>query len=88
MPKKNQIKFRDFQYVVAHYMQQHFFGHRVVQKKGSGIRYEIFYSQADNFPNKMWVVHEEKYVHKGDLTKTCQNLGITLKEFMELVEDL
>ena len=85
MPKKHQIKFTDFLKVTAKYIEHSFPKHNIVPKKGSGIRFELFENDRDATPSKMWVVHRDKFVHKGDLKKTCLNLGLTEEEFLGLI---
>lgn len=84
MTKRNQIKFRDFKRAVEKYIRKNFFDYNIVQKSGSGIRYELF-NKGDKAPSKMWVVHEDEHVHKGDLKKTCNNLGIEIDDLIGLV---
>lgn len=86
MSKKNQIKFKNFEKAVAKYLQRHFDKYHITEKRGSGIRYEIFSNSQSFIPLKMWVVHKDDYIHKGDLKKTCENLNISIDDFMKLVE--
>lgn len=85
MPKKNQIKWRIFQKVVRKQLKVKFAKYEITEKKGSGIRYEAFSSVAAKKPSEMWVVHRDEFVHKGDLKKTCDHLGITTDEFLDLI---
>jgi hypothetical protein len=84
MAKKNQIKFRDFDRALRKYIRNHFYDCKITQKPGSGIRYELF-NKGDSIPFKMWVIHEDEFVHKGDLQKTCDNLGIKIDDFIDLI---
>ncbi|MFH1183348.1 MAG: hypothetical protein V1690_03740 [Candidatus Moraniibacteriota bacterium] len=87
MPKKNQIRFKDFHKAIVRFMRSSFADYKITQKSGSGIRYEYFLSKNQKSPIEMWVMHEDKYVHKGDLKKTCQKLKISVDEFMKFMED-
>ena len=58
------------------------------RKDGSAIRFELFKNKADDKPEKMWVVHEdlkEKKIYSDDLKKACMELGVTKKDFDDLI---
>ena len=85
MPKKTQLKFSDFQKAVKKHLRNNFPKHNIVPKRGSGIRYEVFENEGDTAPSKMWVVHRDKYIHKGDLNKTLNELEITWEDLIALL---
>jgi len=68
-------------------MRSRFADYKITQKSGSGVRYEYFVSKDQKSPTEMWVMHEDKYVHKGDLKKACQKLGISPNDFIKFMED-
>gem|GEM_PF-5744910 len=86
MPEKNQIKFKDFHKAVERYMGLNFAYYKIIQKSGSGIRYEYFLNKDQNYPTEMWVMHQDKYVHKGDLKKSCQKLRMSVDDFLKFME--
>lgn len=86
MPKETQIKFKDFLKAVETYANNNFGKLNIIQKRGSGIRFELFNNENDNIPSEMWVVHEAKYVYTDDLKKACDKLGITKDEFEKILK--
>jgi len=85
--KKNQIKFKDFLKAIEVACCK-FETYNFINKPGSGIRIELFKNKKDLQPFKMWVVHREKYVHKGDLEKTIFNLEISESDFLKIIDNL
>jgi len=65
------------------------------RKDGSAIRFELFRSETETIPEgaipeKMWVVHEdlkEKKIYSDDLKKACKELGVTKKDFEDLIRN-
>ncbi len=60
------------------------------RKNGSVIRFELFKNETDDKPEKMWVVHEdlkEKKIYSDDLKKACKELGVTKKDFDNLIRN-
>lgn len=63
---------------------------RMVNKKGSGIRFELFRPNA-SLPENLWVVHTEheaakRITSRQDYKKAAYELNITLEEFAEVLE--
>jgi hypothetical protein len=87
VPKKNQIKFKEFHKAVVKLMGLNFADYKITQKSGSGIRYEYFANQNQGSPTKMWVMHQDKYVHKGDLKKACGKLKISVDDFIKFMDE-
>lgn len=87
MPKKTQIKFKDFAKGVKRVADENFYSHDIMNKTGSGIKLELF--EKDNkIPCVMIVFHRDKYVHMGDLEKACKALRISVDSFLKVIEDL
>ncbi len=86
MPKKNQIKFKDFIKAVEKIANENFYSHNLVNKPGSGIRIELF-EKGDKVPCSMIVFHRDKYVHKGDLEKACKALRVSVDFLLKVIED-
>lgn len=60
------------------------------RKDGSAIRFELFKNETDAVPERMWVVHEdlrEKKIYSDDLKKACKELGVTKKDFENLIRN-
>ena len=57
----------------------------MINGKGSARRFEIFTKKSGVVPEKMWVAHEDKTVWSEDLKKALFNLGVTKKQFQEIV---
>lgn len=65
------------------------------RKDGSAIRFELFRSQTGTIPEgaipeKMWVVHESQKIRRifsDDLKKACKELGVTKKDFDDLIRN-
>jgi len=87
MVKKNQIKFSVFLKTIKRYIDENFPKFNIINKPGSGIRFEIFNKEEDSVPSEMFVVHRDKFVHKGDLKKTSEKLGIKLEDLIDLINN-
>ena len=85
MPKKNQIKWNDFLKATEKLIESKYPKYKIVQKRGSGIRFEVFENEDDDVPIEMWVAHKDKYVGNWDLKKVCERFGITPDEFADSI---
>jgi len=84
MPKKTQIKFKDFIKAVEKIADENFHSSNFINKSGSGIRIELF-EKGNNIPCSMMVFHRDKYVHMGDLEKACKNLKVSVDFFSKVI---
>lgn len=83
MPKKHQIKFND---IIKALKKKEFKNGKlyIQQKRGTGIRCEYFnHNNKTKIPNEMWVMHESKYIHKGDLKKIENKLNISIEKLLK-----
>lgn len=63
---------------------------KMFNKKGSGIRFELFKSGTST-PENFWVIHTEhesakRITSKQDYKKAAYELNITIEEFVEVLE--
>ncbi len=61
----------------------------ITQKRGSGMRYEIF-SNGSTVLENMWVLHchdGKKITSKKDFEKVAFQLGITLEKLIQALEE-
>ena len=64
----------------------------IFNKKGSGIRFELF-SLKESQPTNFWVIHTEhnsskNITSKKDYQKASYELAVTLDEFIEALEEI
>lgn len=88
MSVETNIKFKDFMRAVEETASKLFWDYNIIEKRGSGIRIELFQNKTDKKPTKMWVVHKSKRVYSGDFKKAYSNLGLTKTEFLAIIEEL
>lgn len=63
---------------------------KIFQKRGSGVRFEIF-KKNSTIPENFWVLHshEQKTVtSKKDYEKAAYQLGVELSDFIKVIEEL
>lgn len=87
MPKQTKYKYKDFLKTdeLAAYLKYEKI--IVSQKRGSGVRFEVFIKESDKEPHTFWVVHEDKFIYTKDLRKTCNHLQIEEKVFIKMIEN-
>lgn len=64
---------------------------KIITKKGSGIRFELFRSNS-SIPENFWVVHTEheaskRITSKQDYKKAAYELNIDVKDFIKILEE-
>lgn len=82
MPKQTQIEFKTVVKCIKKCAVAKFANFKMIQKSGSGIRFELFENETDEVPAAMWVMHESKYIYTDDLKKACENLKVTQEELL------
>ncbi len=88
MAVQTNIKFKDFMKAIEKCALQRFEKYNIIPKSGSARRIELFKKKTDKDPCEMWVVHESKYVYSDDFKKAYTKLGITKKEFLDIINSL
>ena len=89
MPVPTGIDFKDFLKAVPILARKKGFIPKFYPTRGSAIRFELFNNKTDTEPAKMWVVHEdkrEKKVYSDDLKKACKEIGVSKKDFEDLIK--
>jgi hypothetical protein len=86
VPKQTQIEFKDFLKAIVISAIRNFGKYRVIEKRGSGIRIELFKNKSDRTPCDMWTVHRDRYVWSKDLKKAYTKLGLTKEEFLDIMK--
>lgn len=88
MAIQTNIKFKDFIKAIEKCAVQKFEKCIITPKRGSARRIELFKKKIDKDPCEMWVVHENKYVYSDDFKKAYTKLGISKKEFLDIIDSL
>lgn len=88
MARQTQIEFKVFMKAIEKCANQRFGKHIITPKRGSARRIELFKQETDKIPCDIWVVHEDRYVYTKDLKKAYIKLGVSKKEFLDMVESL
>lgn len=83
MSGQTQIKFKDSLKAIAICTVRKFGKYKIIEKRGSGIRIELFKNKDDEKPCEMWTVHRDRYVWSKDLQKAYTKLSISKEEFLE-----
>ena len=87
MPKQTQIEFRDFLKAIKICADKKFGNFNIIEKRGSGIRIELFKNKDDKSHCDMWTVHRDRYVWSKDFKKAYTKLGVNKKEFLDIINN-
>lgn len=86
MPEQTQIEFKDFLKAIVICAIKNFGKYKILEKRGSGIRIELFKNKDDEQPSDMWTVHRDRYVWSRDLKKAYTKLRINKKDFLDVID--
>lgn len=84
MPIQTKILFKSFLKALGSCAEEKNIYIKIVNKPGTGRRIELFKTDKDKIPFKMYAVHEAKYLYSEDLKKTCLNFSLTKEEFLKI----
>lgn len=88
--QKYNYKLKAFIKAVEKIAEQKGCTHKIIEKRDSGIRFEIF-RKNETVPENFWVLHshEQRTVtSKKDYSKAAFQLGIEPGEFLEILESI
>lgn len=86
MSKQTQIEFKDFLKAIRICAVKKFGKYKIIEKRGSGTRIELFKNKDDEKPCDMWTVHRDRYVWSKDFKKAYTKLGVDKKEFLDVID--
>jgi len=84
--EQTQIEFKDFLKAIVICAVKNFGKYKIIEKRGSGIRIELFRNKDDEKPIDMWTIHRDRYVWSKDLKKAYTKLGLTKEKFLETIK--